>query len=304
MSKRELLKLSSQVWNTPHLVTPEALDVVLSYLEYRNGWVADMMLPSPEPSKNERKRSYEIESPEEDGGESEEGEDEDESGSPVVVIEVTGTLTYRPIETLCGEVGMSYQRLWDEVEDAIEEGAQMIVLNFASGGGQATHLFEYAEAIRAMCDDAGVRLVAYVDEMACSAAYALAVMCDEVYANPSAEVGSIGCVVALLDSSKAMDKAGYKRIFITSGENKVAFDNDGTFKQSFLDDIQSSVDKLNGQFTEFVSKYSGIDSKIIRGFEAASFDADEALEKGLITGVMTNSEFVDYLTSQFGETND
>ena len=59
--------------------------------------------------------------------------------------------------------------------------------------------------------------------MACSVYYALIAQCDEVIANPDAIVGSIGCCVALTDVSKAMEMEGVKRIFITSGSNKVPF---------------------------------------------------------------------------------
>ena len=40
---------------------------------------------------------------------------------------------------MCGEVrGCSYKGLLESVEDAIEEGAQCIVMDFSTPGGQAT----------------------------------------------------------------------------------------------------------------------------------------------------------------------
>lgn len=292
MSKKSLFRLSNEIFNTPHLITPQAFDTVLTYLEARNGLVPNAMIPKSDDMEDDS----EDETPDD-------MDDFDESPLPVVVIDVCGTLTYKPVMTLCGEVGTSYQSLLEAVEDSVEAGATTIILNMSSGGGQASHVFEYCEEMRKICDEANVKLIAYVDEMACSAAYAIAVIADEVYANPSASVGSIGCVVSLLDTSKAMEMEGYKRIFITSGKNKVPFDEVGAFKESFLEEIQASVDKLNTEFCDFVSKYSGIDSKIIRDFEAAVFDADEALDKGLINGIMTNREFVSYVVSQYGEQN-
>ena len=287
----QLFRLTQSIWNKPHLITPQAFDVVLNYLDYRNGLYHKLIIQDSEDS-------VDIPEPSPD-----DLDDFDESSLPVAVINVSGSLTYKPVMTMCGEVGTSYESLEDQVEDAIEDGATTIVLNFASGGGEAAHAFETADNIRNMCTEAGVALLGYADEYACSAAYLLAVVCDELYANPSATLGSIGCVVALLDTSKAMEMEGYKRVFITSGTNKVPFDLDGSFKESFLEEIQVSVDKLNAQFTDHVAKYTGIDPQVIRDFEASCFDAEDSLANNLISGIMTNKEFVQYVVSKQGAPN-
>lgn len=284
MNKNSLIRLTASLHNTPHLITVKSFDAILEYLDSRNANGIQMLMPM-------KAEDDEDEMPDD-------MDDFDESPLPIVVIDVCGTLTYKPVETMCGEVGTSYKGLEEQVEDAIEMGATTVIMNFNSGGGQAAHVFECCENIRSMCDEADVSLIGYVEDMACSAAYALAVICDEVYINPSACAGSIGCVISLLDTSKAMEMEGYKRIYITSGTNKVPFDADGSFKKSFLEDLQKDVDKLNMQFSEHVSKYSGIDSKVIRGFEAAVFDAEESVSNGLVNGVMTNKEFVKYIVDK------
>ena len=119
-------------------------------------------------------------------------------------------------------------------------------------------------------------MIAYVDEMVCSAGYLLACICDEVIANPDAVVGSIGAVVALTDVSEAMKQAGIKRIFITSGAAKVPYDEDGAFKSDFIEKVQSEVDMLNTKFTNHVSKYTGLSTETISGLNADSFNAEEA----------------------------
>lgn len=183
-------------------------------------------------------------------------------------------------------------------EDAIEEGAQCIVMDFSTPGGQATHAFEYADEIRKLCDDNNIELIAYVDEMACSAGYLLACICDEVIANPDSVVGSIGAVVALTDVSEAMKQAGIKRIFITSGTAKVPYDEEGAFKSDFINKVQSEVDMLNDKFVSHVSKFTGLDDSTIRGLNADSFNAEEALSIGLVNSIQTQSEFAAYLAAK------
>lgn len=287
MSKHQLFRLAQSIWNKPHLITAEAFDVILSYIDSRNG-VTSLMAP--------------IDMPEEPDDDPDDLDDLYELG--IAVINVSGSLTYKPVMTMCGEVGTSYQELVEQFEDAIEAGCKTIVMNIESGGGEASHCFQTAEDIRSMCDEAGVYVYGYADTMACSAAYALGVICDELHCNPSATLGSIGCVVCLCDTSKAMEQAGLRRIFITSGSNKVPFNEAGEFKQEFLDSLQEEVNRVNDEFASHVSKYSGLSVDEIKALEAESFNANDAVEKGLANSVMTNKEFVKYVVTNMEASND
>lgn len=274
MPKHSLLRLASKIYNVPHLITPQAFSVVLDYLDSRNNGAAMMVQQDTEDATDDATM---------------------ENG--IAVISVEGSLSYKPVMTMCGEAGTSYQSLQAKVDDAIESGCTTIVFDMSSGGGEASHVFQAAESIREACDEANVKLIAYADVMACSAAYALSVIADEVIVNPSSCVGSIGCVVALMDTSKAMEQAGLKRIFVTSGDSKVPFAADGSFKQEFLDDIQKDVNQLNDEFAAFVSKYSGLEVETIKSFQAKTFNAQEALEAGLANKIMTNKEFAQYVAA-------
>lgn len=279
MKSHSLFRLTSRVYNTPHLITPQAFNVILDYLETRNAGSTklDMFDEGPMQPDDEEDKPYM------DG---------------IGVLKVDGSLTYKPVMTMCGEVGTSYQSLVEQVEEMAEAGVRTMVMEVTSGGGEASHVFEAANDIRAILDEHNIYSIGYADTMAASAAYALISICDEVIANPSADVGSIGCVVALLDTSKAYEKAGLKRIFITSGESKVPFAEDGSFKEEFLADIQESVDKLNAEFAAHVSKYTGLPVDTIMGFEAKCFDAEEALKRGLINQIMTTKQFAQYVADK------
>jgi len=271
-----LHRFAASIWNRPHLITTEAFSVVLDYLDSRNSLDYRMdIFDGPEPEDDQEEPMY---------------------ANGLGVLRVDGSLTYKPVMTLCGEAGTSYQSLVNQVEDMAEAGVKTIVMEVTSGGGEASHVFQACEDIRAICDENDITLIGYADTIAASAAYALICVCDQVIANPSASLGSIGCVVALLDTSKAMENAGLKRIFVTSGESKVPFAEDGSFKKSFLVDIQSDVDRLNAEFATHVSKYTGLDVKTITGFEAKIFDAATAVEKGLANAVMTNKQFAAYVS--------
>ena len=279
--KQSLLRLTSIAYDTPHLITTFSLDKLLSYLDNRN---TGLMIPMPD---------------QEDEGE-DVIDDMDDMGDGVAYIKVDGAITYQPVYGMCGEVkGCSYKGLLECVEDAAESGKKIIVMDFSTPGGQASHAFEYAEEIRKVCDDNQINLIGYVDEMACSAGYLLACICDEVIANPDSCTGSIGAVVALTDVSKAMEQAGIKRIYITSGDAKVPYAEDGSFKKDFISKVQADVDMLNTRFANHVEKYTGIPAADIKALNAETFNAEEAMSLGLVNKIMTNAEFVAYVATKY-----
>jgi ClpP class serine protease len=183
----------------------------------------------------------------------------------------------------------------DQVTALIDSGCKTIVFDVSSGGGEAFNCFQTGNAIRKMADENEVYLISYVQDCAASAAYALTVISDEVIAHPQGQVGSVGVLVALLNNSKALEKAGLSRTFVTAGANKIPFDDNGEFRDGFLADLQEQVDDLYDQFCEHVSSYTGLSVEEVKATEASMFRAPKALELGLINSIKTNEEFADYL---------
>ena len=98
-------------------------------------------------------------------------------------------------------------------------------------------------------------------------------------------------------TSKAYEMAGLKRIFITSGANKVPFDASGSFKKEFLDELQEDVNNINETFAQHVSAHTGLDVDTIKGFQAGVFSGSVAVEKGLANKTMTTREFASYVAA-------
>lgn len=291
-------KIINYFWNTPHYVSVDSVQRIVSYFEARNKYVDEFVAMSSLSDKMPKKRC-------DDG----EGEDDEmpcptlpETPIQIGVVDICGDLTSKPMFALCSN-SISYVEIESQVKEMLESGVKIIVMNFDSGGGSAAKCFEFSDSVRQLCDLYQVPLYSYIDESACSAAYAWACIADEVYINPTAKTGSIGCVVPLLDTSEKMKMEGYKRIFITSGKNKVPFDDEGRFKQSFLDKIQKDVDKANNDFAAHVSKYTSLSIDEIKAMQAEVYDAQDALAKGLVNGVMTQNQFIDYITKKYKELN-
>lgn len=261
--------LAEKINNKPLLITEDALTPILSYLENRTEAAI-----SNEDTKRRNAPSI---------------------AERTAMIPVSGSLSYEKtwLGAMCGMT--SYQQLVEDVEEMLDLGAKTIVLDVDSGGGEAYGCFETAMSIKKRVADAGAKLITYVDGMAASAAYALASVADEVIINPMAEAGSIGVLIRLIDSSEAMKKAGYKQIYITSAKSKVPFDADGGFKKEFLEDLQSRVDKLHTQFLDHVSMNRNISTESINNMQAKVFDAEKALQLGLVDKIMSHEDFFEYL---------
>lgn len=273
----ELTRFSASVLDKPQLITLEKFKEIESVLEDRNNGLYEMVIDA---SKKKVDREYlKIE-------------------NGIAVLDISGPLTYKPNfwQALCG--GMSYTKMMQEVNTVVEmNDVHTILMDLNSGGGEAFRCFESARTIRAACDKYGKKLIGYVDGMAASAAYALSSVCHELYMNPDSEVGSIGVVVRLSNSSEKDKKDGIKHQYITAGASKVPFDNDGNFKEDYLARLQERVDSLYDNFVSHVATYRNISEDVVRSTEAKVFSAKEALELGLVDDVMEANDFYEYLAT-------
>lgn len=272
----KLRLLSRKLYNTPHLIEPKSLEAIMEYVDERNS--GKMEIEDGEDSRTERSNlSYNPD-------------------TKVGLIDIDGPLTYKPVTMMgfeCG--GTNYSSIMQQMEQLVAKGMKTLVLNVDSGGGEAYMVFETADYLRKLADENQVKVLAYVDGMAASAAYALTSIADKVIANPGSELGSVGVVVRLMNDSKALEMNGYERTFVYAGGSKVPYSSDGSFREDFISDIQAKVDTLYEEFTGFVAENRGVPVETVRSTEAKTFLAKEAKELGLADIVMTHQEFYSYL---------
>jgi ClpP class serine protease len=274
-----LLRLREKLINSPLLVDTETFGSVVSYLDARN---RDEIEVTPAASSGDA-----------DAGNSRILYNED---TQTAVMHIEGPLTYRPITLFgmdCG--GTNYTNLKGDMESAIEMGAKTIAWMVDSGGGEAHQMSDSAKYIRNLLDENGVRLLAYVDGRSASAAYGLTAIADEIIASKDSELGSIGVLVQLINDSEAMKKEGYERTFITAGDDKIPFAEDGTWREGFLADLQKKVDTCYKDFTEHVAESRGISVEAVKSTQARMYYTSDAIELGLADKVMTPEEFYTYL---------
>jgi ClpP class serine protease len=197
------------------------------------------------------------------------------------VVHITGPLEHRG----CA-FGDSYEAIRERFSEALAGEAETIVLRVDSPGGVVSGLNQAVFSMRQAKDEAGKRVIVYVDELACSAAYALACVADEIVMPPSAVVGSIGVRSEMCDQTEADKKAGIRWELITSGTRKAEGDPRMGMSEGAVKREQQRVDKLAVQFFDIVSDARGLSTETIAGYQAGTFLGDGAVEAGLADDVM------------------
>lgn len=277
-----LLRLKNKIDNKPHLMELHEFEQVLSYLDASiNGREVKTPDPKMEESSTHNSR-YSIY--------------EDDKAA---LFTIEGPMTKKPVTMFgmdCG--GFSYEQFKEDFRTVADSGVKTVGFMLDSGGGEADSLFDTANYVRALADENGIKIISYVDSLAASACYGIAAISDEIIMSGSSSVGSIGVVLRLINDSEALKKEGYERIYVTAGADKVPFDAEGKFKDSFLTDIKEKIDVMYGEFTEHVAKYRNISVEQVKATEARTYLSTQALELGLADSSMTLEQFYSYFANQ------
>lgn len=292
MQKRQLNNLIKRVFNKPQFITLEDLQPIADYLQDPVR-AATLKIEKVEPVIIERAAYNDQESY--DNARKEALGIDPKSGIGYISLE--GALVNRAgTIRSCVEL-TSYEGLKSTFEAQVREGITTCVMMIDSGGGEAYRAFASANAVRKLATENGVKIIAYVDGTSASAAYAWAVIADEIIANPMARVGSVGVVVQLYNDTGYLEKMGVKRSFIYAGGNKVPFDASGEFTQSFLDGLQESVDTSYNSFVNHVASNRKMDVQAVIDTQASLYDAEKALSVGFVDKIMEVEDFDAYLSN-------
>ncbi len=213
------------------------------------------------------------------------------------VLPIMGGLTHRStgMEALCSNGLSSYASIMREFDEALaDDTVERIVLHVDSGGGEATGCFDLANHIHA--NRGKKQIIAYVDGMSASAAYALTSAADEVIASPNADVGSIGVIMIHEDWSKMLAKQGVEATIIKAGANKGMGSPYTPLSKEAKETMQARIDDLYDSFTGLIAQNRPMTQDDAKATEASVYNAKDALSLGLIDKIMTPDEFAAYIT--------
>lgn len=199
------------------------------------------------------------------------------------VVECFGIIGKRlsEMEMMCG--GCDLGQVEEDLAAAVADpGTSAIILHLDSPGGTVTGVPELAAKIRAW--SAQKPIYAFTDTLCASAAYWLAAACTGLACAPTAEVGSIGVYMALIDESEAWAKEGYKLVLVKAGARKAEGIPGSALSPETVAAWQAEVDAIYALFTaDVAASRPGVAPAAMQG---QTFMGAAALEAALVDAVV------------------
>ncbi|MBX3657583.1 MAG: S49 family peptidase [Ramlibacter sp.] len=213
----------------------------------------------------------------------------------VAVIPIHGTLVRRTsgLEAVSGLA--SYTSIAAQLDAALASpDVAAILLDVDSPGGESGGVFDLADRIRAASRIKPVWAVA--NDMAFSAAYALASAASRVFVARTGGVGSIGVIAMHIDQSVKDTKDGVRYTAVFAGERKNDLNPHEPISDKAHAVLKAEVDRVYDLFVETVARHRGLDADAVRATEAGLFFGPDAVAAGLADAVGGFDDALDQLT--------
>ncbi len=199
-----------------------------------------------------------------------------------------------------GRKGMSLKRLEKHLEAAFKpSNLSAVALAINSPGGSPVQSRLILNAIRRLATEKEVPVLAFVEDVGASGGYILALAGDEIYADESSIVGSIGVISGGFGFHEAIRRLGVERRVYTAGENKAMLDPFQPEDPKDIARLETILADLHEQFKNLVKERRGEkladDDEL---FSGAIWTGPAALERGLIDGI---AQLNDFLRDRFGK---
>jgi len=201
-----------------------------------------------------------------------------------------------PVLRLSGAIGMaaplrpglSIAALAGPIERAFSlSRAKSVAVVVNSPGGSPVQSSLLFRRLRQLADEKGKTLYVFCEDVAASGGYYVALAGDEIYADASSIVGSIGVITASFGLDKAIEKLGIERRVYTAGANKGALDPFQPEKADDIERLKAVQRNVHDVFIGVVKdrrqgRLKGSDADL---FSGAFWSATDALDLGLIDGI-------------------
>ena len=156
-----------------------------------------------------------------------------------------------------------------------------------SPGGSPVQSSLIFKRIRQLAEEKGKKVYVFCEDVAASGGYYLAIAGDEIYADPSSIIGSIGVISQGFGFDKAIEKLGIDRRVYTSGHSKSTLDPFMPEHAEDIERLQAIQRDVHDVFIGVVKerrlgKLKALDAEL---FSGAFWSGPKAQELGLIDGI-------------------
>ena len=177
--------------------------------------------------------------------------------------------------------------------------AVAITINSPGGSPVQSHLIY--KLIREQAKKHKKKVIVFAEDVAASGGYLIACAGDEIYANSSSIIGSIGVISASFGFKNLIDKIGVQRRIYTAGKNKSTLDPFVDEKEEDIKRLKSIQLEIHQDFIDVVEESRGIKLNKNTGIELFSgefWTGKKSKDLGLIDGLGNIDQI---LKDKFGE---
>lgn len=197
--------------------------------------------------------------------------------------------------------GLSLETTAEAIEKAFTmSSVPAVALVVNSPGGSPVQSSLILKRVRQWAEEKNKKVYVFCEDVAASGGYYIALAGDEIYADASSIIGSIGVISAGFGFDKAIDKLGVDRRVYTAGTSKNILD---PFKPEQPQDVERLHDLQRDVHDVFIgvvkerraSRLNGEDHEL---FSGAFWSALKARDYGLIDGI---GDVRQVMRDRFGE---
>ncbi|EYS92325.1 signal peptide peptidase SppA, 36K type [Bartonella bacilliformis str. Heidi Mejia] len=150
---------------------------------------------------------------------------------------------------------LSLSRCADLLDKAFsDKRAPAVALVINSPGGSPVQSRLIFQRIRDLADEKKKQVLVFVEDVAASGGYMIACAGDEIFADATSIVGSIGVVSASFGFPELLKKIGVERRIYTAGKNKVILDPFQPEKKTGIDHLKSLQLEVHQTFIDLVKE--------------------------------------------------
>ena len=198
--------------------------------------------------------------------------------------------------------GIEYSSQEEMIKKAFSvKKAEAVAISINSPGGSPVQSHLIYKFIREQSKKNKKKVIVFAEDVAASGGYLIACAGDEIYANASSIIGSIGVIYSSFGFKDLIQKIGVERRVYTAGKNKSTLDPFVDEKEEDVKRLKSIQLELHADFIKVVETSRGSklkDPEKNNIFTGEFWTGKTALKIGLIDGIGNADQI---LKEKFGD---
>ncbi len=218
-------------------------------------------------------------------------------GSNVAVVKIRGDIVGYSVEYEYEYVHTSAETFVETINQINQnDNIKAIIVEIDSWGGEPVAAEDMFNALRRTEKPT----VAVMKGIGASAAYAIAVGADRIYASRLSDIGSIGVTMSYLDYSEQNKKEGITFQQLSSGKFKDTGDMDKALTEEERELLMKDIMKLHEIFVEMVAENRNLHIEdVAKLADGSTMMGEDAKEAGLIDEIGGLEDAKQYLREEF-----